>query len=67
MKRLFKTILLLSFVLNTTFALSEAVEPLDIIKSITAEVLSRVESDKEQLRDNPGEMYNLVSERIGII
>ena len=64
MKRLFKTILLLSFVLNTPFALSEAVEPLDIIKSITAEVLSRVESDKEQLRDNPGEMYNLVSDLV---
>ena len=64
MKRLFKTILLLSFVLNTPFALSETVDPLDIIKSITDKVLSRVESDKEQLRDNPGEMYNLVSDLV---
>jgi len=64
MKRLFKTILLLSIVLNTPFALSEAVDPLDIIKSITDKVLSRVESDKEQLRDNPGEMYNLVSDLV---
>ena len=64
MKRLFKTILLLSFVLNTPFALSETVDPLDMIKSITDKVLSRVESDKEQLRDNPGEMYNLVSDLV---
>ena len=64
MKRLFKTILLLSLVLNTPFALSETVDPLDIIKSITDKVLSRVESDKEQLRDNPGEMYNLVSDLV---
>ena len=64
MKRLFKTILLLSIVLNTPFALSEAADPLDIIKSITDKVLSRVESDKEQLRDNPGEMYNLVSDLV---
>ena len=64
MKRLFKTILLLSFILNTPFALAEAVVPVDIIKSITEEVLNRVESDKDQLKDNPGEMYDLVSDLV---
>ena len=64
MKRLFKTILLLSFILNTPFALAEAVVPVDIIKSITDEVLSRVESDKDELKNNPGEMYNLVSDLV---
>ena len=64
MKRLFKTILLLSFVLNIPFALAEAVGPVDIIKSITDEVLNRVESDKDQLKDNPGEMYDLVSDLV---
>lgn len=64
MKRLFKTILLLSFILNTPFALAEAVVPVDIIKSITDEVLNRVESDKDQLKNNPGEMYDLVSDLV---
>ena len=64
MKRLFKIILLLSFFLNPPFALSETPEPLGIIKSITEKVLNRVESDKEKLKDNPGEMYNLVSDLI---
>ncbi|MDC3067371.1 ABC transporter substrate-binding protein [Pseudomonadota bacterium] len=64
MKKLFKTILLLSFILNTPFALAEAVVPVDIIKSITDEVLSRVESDKDQLKNNPGEMYDLVSDLV---
>ena len=64
MKRLFKIILLLSFFLNPPFALSETPEPLGIIKSITDKVLNRVESDKEKLKDNPGEMYNLVSDLI---
>ena len=64
MKRLFKTILLLSFVLNIPFALAEAVGPVDIIKSITDEVLNRVESDKDQLKNNPGEMYDLVSDLV---
>ena len=61
MKRLFKIILLLSFFfLNPPFVLAETAEPFGIIKSITDKVLNRVESDKEKLRDNPGEMYNLV-------
>ena len=64
MKRLFKIILLLSFFLNPPFALSETPEPLGIIKSITEKVLNRVESDQEKLKDNPGEMYNLVSDLI---
>ena len=64
MKKLFKTILLLSFILNTPFALAEAVVPVDIIKSITDEVLNRVESDKDQLKNNPGEMYDLVSDLV---
>ena len=64
MNRLFKTILLLSFILNTPFALAEAVVPVDIIKSITDEVLNRVESDKDQLKNNPGEMYDLVSDLV---
>ena len=64
MKRLFKTILLLSFILNTPFALAEAVVPVDIIKSITDEVLNRVESDKDQLKNNPGEIYDLVSDLV---
>ena len=64
MKRTFKIIFLLSFVLNTPFALSEATQPLDMIKTVTDKVLSRVESDKEQLKDNPGEIYNLVSDLV---
>ena len=64
MKRLFKIILLLSFFLNPPFVLAETAEPLGIIKSITDKVLNRVESEKEKLRDNPGEMYNLVSDLI---
>lgn len=64
MKRLFKIILLFTFVLNSPFALPETVEPLAIIKSITDEVLNRVKSDKEKLRENPGEMYNLVSDLV---
>ena len=64
MKRFFKIILLLSFFLNPSFALSGTAEPLGIIKSITDKVLDRVESDQEKLRDNPGEMYNLVSDLV---
>lgn len=35
-----------------------------LIKSTTEQVLDRVKRDKEQLRDNPGEMFDLVSDLI---
>ncbi len=64
MFRLFQIILLLLLGFNSPYSISESTGPLGIIKSTTEKVLSRIESDKDQLKNNPGEMYNLVADLV---
>jgi phospholipid transport system substrate-binding protein len=53
----------LLMVSTLAFAASE-VAPLDIVRTTTDNVLARVKTDKENLRADPGKMYDLVSELI---
>lgn len=53
--------LLLIFAWTAAVAVEDAK---DIVKSTTDQVLERVQSDKAELQDDPGKMYNLVSELI---
>ena len=63
MKRLLQisTALLLAASLAGARAASE---PVDIVRSTTDSVLSRITSDRDNLRADPGKMYTLVSEVI---
>jgi phospholipid transport system substrate-binding protein len=38
--------------------------PIDVVRTTTDEVVARVRNEKEELRDNPGKMFGLVSEMI---
>lgn len=38
--------------------------PADVVRATTDDVLARISADKETLRDDPGKMFNLVSEVI---
>ena len=53
----------LLMVSTLAFAASE-VAPLDIVRTTTDNVLARVKTDKENLRADPGKMFDLVSELI---
>ena len=64
MIRLLLKIAIVLFALNSSHSFSESIEPLGIIQSTTDKVLSKIESDKDKLKDNPGEMYNLVSDLV---
>ena len=64
MIRLLLNIAIVLFALNSSHSFSESSEPLGIIQSTTDKVLSKIDSDKDKLKDNPGEMYNLVSDLV---
>ena len=57
-------VLLSFFFLNQSFAESQVLDPEVIIKNTTEQVLERVARDKETLKDNPGDMFRLVSDLI---
>ena len=57
-------VLLSFFFLNQSFAESQILDPEEIIKNTTEQVLERVAMDKEVLKDNPGDMFRLVSDLI---
>ena len=57
-------VLLSFFFLNQSFAESQVLDPEEIIKNTTEQVLERVARDKEVLKDNPGDMFRLVSDLI---
>ncbi|MCB1867172.1 MAG: ABC transporter substrate-binding protein [Gammaproteobacteria bacterium] len=60
--------LLLVFVLslcNAAFAtLADSANPLDLVKETTEQVLSRIAEQREQLRNDPGKVYELVNELV---
>ena len=63
MKQIFASFLVAAFLLVSQAAIAAA-EPLNIVKSTTDQVIERVVSERDTLRENPGQMYNLVSELI---
>ena len=63
MKQIFASFLVAAFLLVSQAAIAAA-EPLNIVKSTTDQVIDRVVSERDTLRENPGQMYNLVSELI---
>ena len=62
--RVFSIVLTCLFFFNDGVAENQILEPETIIKSTTEKVLERVRKDKEALKDNPGEMFHLVSDLI---
>ncbi len=64
MKRFFlmTAAMLVALVTGSNAIASEA--PLDIVRQTTEQVVTRVQGDKDALRNNPGKMYSLVSEMI---
>ena len=62
--KFFPVVLVSFFFLNQSFAESQISKPETIIKSTTEQVLERVARDKEALKENPGEMFRLVSDLI---
>ena len=63
MKQIFAPLLFAAFLLISQAAFAAA-EPLKIVKSTTDQVIERVVSERDTLRENPSQMYNLVSELI---
>ncbi len=57
-------VLLSFFFLNPSFAENQILDPEEVIKNTTEQVLERVVRDKEVLKDNPGDMFRLVSDLI---
>ena len=62
--RVFSIVLTCLFFFYDSVAENQILEPETIIKSTTEQVLERVRKDKEALKDNPGEMFHLVSDLI---
>ena len=62
--KFFPVVLVCFFSLNQSFAESQSFKPETIIKNTTEQVLERVARDKEALKENPGEMFRLVSDLI---
>ena len=62
--KLFSIALAGFFFVTGSVADNHLLEPDSIIKSTTDQVLERVKRDKETLKDNPGEMFRLVSDLI---
>ena len=56
------TFLSVSLLMASTVAAMDA--PIDIVRNTTDQVLSRVASDRDALRQDPAKMFNLVSELI---
>lgn len=61
-------LLLLVFVLSLCNAasatLADSANPLDLVKETTEQVLSRIAEQREQLRNDPGKVYELVNELV---
>ena len=64
MKQLFMSLVLGAALGIATQAASAAGTPLIIVKNTTDQVIERVINERDALRDNPAQMYNLVSELI---
>ena len=64
MKRFLRVSIASILLAMSALALAAAQAPLEIVQTTTGGVLARVQADKENLRADPGKMYNLVSELI---
>lgn len=62
--KFFSILMACLFFFSGSVADNNSVAPEGIIKSTTGKVLERVKRDKEALKDNPGEMFSLVSDLI---
>ncbi len=64
MKKVWLPAWMLVMLLTATTELSAMEAPMDIVRNTTDEVLNRVKSDRDALRQDPAKMYMLVSEVI---
>ena len=64
MKRFLRVPIASILLMVSALALAAAQAPLEIVHTTTDSVLARVQADKENLRADPGKMYNLVAEVI---
>lgn len=64
MKQVWLSVLMLAVFLTAADELAAAQAPMDIVRNTTDQVLSRVQSDRDALRQDPAKMYALVSEVI---